>query len=212
MANKEEILRKLEEAVKTGDDELSTETADEALAAGLNALECISDGLIKGMSIVSERYHNREMYLPQVLLAADAMYAALDKFSPHVKVDRASGTKAVVIGTVAGDVHDIGKNLVKIMLVSAGFEVHDLGNDVPVEAFVEKAREVDADFVCMSTLMTPTMESMKRTIDALKEEGLRAKVRVAVGGAPISQEFADSIGADIYALNAFDACEVLKAA
>lgn len=212
MANKEEILRKLEEAVKTGDDELSTETADEALAAGLNALECISDGLIKGMSIVSERYHNREMYLPQVLLAADAMYAALDKLSPHVKVDRASGTKAVVIGTVAGDVHDIGKNLVKIMLVSAGFEVHDLGNDVPVEAFVEKAREVDADFVCMSTLMTPTMESMKRTIDALKEEGLRAKVRVAVGGAPISQEFADSIGADIYALNAFDACEVLKAA
>ncbi|MEK7278253.1 MAG: corrinoid protein [Chloroflexota bacterium] len=211
MANKAKILESLAKSVETGNISQAETSAKDAVAASMDALEAINEGLVKGMGVVGDRYNIRQIYLPQVLMAAEAMYAGLDVLTPHIKVDSAHAPKKVVIGTVEGDTHDIGKNIVKAMLTAAGFTTYDLGNDVPVSSFIEKAKEVNADFVYMSTLMTPTMDAMKRVIDGLKEEGLRAKVKVGVGGAPISRTFADDIGADLYALNAHEATERTKA-
>ena len=211
MADKAKILESLAKSVETGNIPQAETSAKDVVAAGMDALEAINEGLVKGMGVVGDRYNIRQIYLPQVLMAAEAMYAGLDVLTPHIKVDSAHAPKKVVIGTVEGDTHDIGKNIVKAMLTAAGFTTYDLGNDVPVSSFIEKAKEVNADFVYMSTLMTPTMDAMKRVIDGLKEEGLRAKVKVGVGGAPISPSFADDIGADLYALNAHEATERTKA-
>ncbi|MFQ5613352.1 MAG: corrinoid protein [Anaerolineae bacterium] len=211
MADKAKILESLGNSVETGDIPTAAASAQEALDAGLDPLEAINEGLIKGMGVVGDRYNNREIYLPQVLMAAEAMYAGLELLTPHIKVGAAQAPKKIVIGTVEGDTHDIGKNIVKAMLTAAGFTMYDLGNDAPVESFIERAREVGADFVYMSTLMTPTMDAMNRVMDGLREEGLRAQVKVGVGGAPISQDFADDIGADLYALNAQEATERTKA-
>lgn len=210
MASKAEILESLSKSVQTGNIPEAEAGSQEALAIGMDPLEAINEGLIKGMAVVGDRYNTRQIYLPQVLMAAEAMYAGLDVLTPHIQVNGRAAPKKVVIGTVEGDTHDIGKNIVKAMLTAAGLSVYDLGNDAPVTDFIEKAKEVDADFVYMSTLMTPTMDAMKRVIDGLREEGLRARVKVGVGGAPISQAFADDIGADVYALNAQEATERTK--
>lgn len=210
MASRAEILESLAKSVETGDIATADTGAQEALAIGMDPLEAINEGLIKGMAVVGDRWNARQIYLPQVLMAAEAMYAGLDILTPHLRVDPANAPKRVVIGTVEGDTHDIGKNIVKVMLTAAGFTTYDLGNDAPVTNFIQKAKEVDADFVYMSTLMTPTMDAMVRVIDGLKEEGLRARVRVGVGGAPISPAFAEEIGADLYALNAQEATERTK--
>ncbi len=211
MADKAKILESLGNAVETGDIPTAEASANEALEAGLGPLEAINGGLVKGMGVVGDRYNNREIYLPQVLMAAEAMYAGLGVLTPHIKLDAAQAPKKVVIGTVEGDTHDIGKNIVKAMLTAAGFTMYDLGNDAPVDSFIEKTKEVGADYVYMSTLMTPTMEAMKRVIDGLQEEGLRAEVKIGIGGAPISQDFANDIGADLYALNAQEATNKTKA-
>jgi dimethylamine corrinoid protein len=210
MADQATILENLGNSVEIGDIPTATTSAKEALDTGIDPLQAINQGLIKGMGVVGDRYNNREIYLPQVLMAAEAMYAGLDVLTPHLTVDAASAPKKIVIGTVEGDTHDIGKNIVKAMLTAAGFTMYDLGNDAPVSGFIEKAKEVDADFVYMSTLMTPTMDAMNRVIDGLIEEGLRARIKVGVGGAPISQNFADDIGADLYALNAQEAINRTK--
>ncbi len=211
MADKATILDSLRNSVETGDIPTAEAGAKEALEVGMGPLEAINEGLVKGMGVVGDRYNNREIYLPQVLMAAEAMYAGLNVLTPHIKLDSANAPKKIVIGTVEGDTHDIGKNIVKAMLTAAGFTMYDLGNDAPVESFIEKTKEVGADYVYMSTLMTPTMEAMKRVIDGLQEEGLRAKVKVGIGGAPISQDFANDIGADLHALNAQEATNKTKA-
>ena len=171
-----------------------------ALAEGLDPKAIIFKGLIPGMDVVGEKFRRNEYYVPQVLLSARAMYAGLDLLKPlltRTGVDDYLGT--VVIGTAQGDLHDIGKNLVAMMLEGAGFKVFNLGRDVAPEKFVEAVKEKEANIVGISALMTTTMPGMKRTIDALARAGLRDRVRVMVGGAPVNQAFCDDIGGDGYA-------------
>jgi len=208
---REEILAGLEKSVVGGKKDEAIKDAKAALDSGIKALDAIDHGLIKGMTIVGDKYAVHELYLPQVLLAADAMYGALDVLLPHIPKEEAAKRVGVVIGVVEGDVHDIGKNLVKTMLTAAGMSVTDLGRDVPIENFVNSTKEKDANVVAMSTLMTPTMDGMKLCVDGLIEAGLRMKVKIIIGGAPTSQEFADDIGADLHGINAQEAVNKLKA-
>jgi corrinoid protein of di/trimethylamine methyltransferase len=212
MANREQLLAGLEQAVVNGKKAEAARIANEVISTGVKALDAIDTGLIKGMMVVGEKYAAHQIFLPQVLLAADAMYGALDILLPHIPREAAAKRVEMVIGVVEGDVHDIGKNIVKTMFTAAGFNVHDLGRDVPAESFVSSSRSNNAQVVAMSTLMTPTMDSMKATVDALVEEGLRMKVKIIIGGAPTSQEFAEEIGADLHAVNAQDAVSKVKAA
>ncbi|MDD1771155.1 MAG: cobalamin-dependent protein [Methanomassiliicoccales archaeon] len=208
---REEILAGLEKSVVGGKKDEAIKEAKAALESGVKALDAIDHGLIKGMTIVGDKYAVHELYLPQVLLAADAMYGALDVLLPHIPKEDVAKRVGVVIGVVEGDVHDIGKNLVKTMLTAAGMSVTDLGRDVPIENFVNNTKEKDANVVAMSTLMTPTMDGMKLCVDGLIEAGLRMKVKIIIGGAPTSQEFADDIGADLHGINAQEAVNKLKA-
>jgi corrinoid protein of di/trimethylamine methyltransferase len=208
---REEILAGLEKSVVGGKKDEAIRDAKAALDSGVKALDAIDHGLIKGMTIVGDKYAVHELYLPQVLLAADAMYGALDVLLPHIPKEEAKKRVGVVIGVVEGDVHDIGKNLVKTMLTAAGMSVTDLGRDVPIENFVINTKEKDANVVAMSTLMTPTMDGMKQCVDGLIESGMRMKVKIIIGGAPTSQEFADDIGADLHGINAQEAVNKLKA-
>lgn len=209
---KEEILAGLEKAVVAGKKQEAIQHAKEAIAAGVKALDAIDHGLIKGMNIVGDKYAAHEFYLPQVLLAADSMYGALDVLLPHIPKADADKRIGVIIGVVEGDVHDIGKNIVKTMCTAAGFDVHDLGRDVSPETFVAKTKETKSQVVAMSTLMTPTMDGMKAVMDGLVEAGLRMNVKTIIGGAPTSKEFADDIGADFWAGNAQDAVVKIKGA
>ncbi len=210
--NKEQMLSSLETAIVSGKKEDSKKLAMEALQNGIKPLEAIDSGLIKGMMVVGEKYAAHTIFLPQVLLAADAMYGALDVLLPHIPKEAAAKRVNLVIGVVEGDVHDIGKNIVKTMFTAAGFNVHDIGKDQPADAFAKAIRESEAQVLAMSTLMTPTMDSMKAAVDATVEEGLRKQVKIIIGGAPTSQEFADEIGADMHAVNAQDAVAKVKAA
>ncbi len=209
--SREEILAGLEKSVVGGKKDEAIKDAKAALSSGVKALDAIDHGLIKGMTIVGDKYAAHELYLPQVLLAADAMYGALDVLLPHIPKEEAKKRVGVVIGVVEGDVHDIGKNLVKTMMTAGGMSVTDLGRDVPIENFVINTKEKDANVVAMSTLMTPTMDGMKQCVDGLVEAGLRMKVKIIIGGAPTSQEFADDIGADLHGINAQEAVSKLKA-
>ncbi|MEK6717390.1 MAG: corrinoid protein, partial [candidate division NC10 bacterium] len=176
------------------------EMTKQALAEGLDPKAIIFKGLIPGMDVVGEKFRRNEYYVPQVLLSARAMYAGLDLLKPlltQAAADEYPGT--VVIGTAQGDLHDIGKNLVAMMLEGAGFKVFNLGRDVAPEKFVEAVKEKEANIVGISALMTTTMPGMKRTIDALARAGLRDRVKVMVGGAPVNQAFCDDIGGDGYA-------------
>ncbi|MBI4737581.1 MAG: corrinoid protein [candidate division NC10 bacterium] len=176
------------------------EMTKQALAEGLDPKAIIFKGLIPGMDVVGEKFRRNEYYVPQVLLSARAMYAGLDLLKPlltQAAADEYPGT--VVIGTAQGDLHDIGKNLVAMMLEGAGFKVFNLGRDVAPEKFVEAVKEKEATIVGISALMTTTMPGMKRTIDALARAGLRDRVKVMVGGAPVNQAFCDDIGGDGYA-------------
>ena len=212
MSNKDQLLTGLEQAVVNGKKADAARIANEVISSGVKPLEAIDTGLIKGMMVVGEKYAAHTIFLPQVLLAADAMYGALDILLPHIPKEAAAKRIEMVIGVVEGDVHDIGKNIVKTMFTAAGFNVHDLGRDVPADTFVTNARSVNAHVLAMSTLMTPTMDSMKATVDAMVEEGLRSKLKIIIGGAPTSQEFADEIGADMHAVNAQEAVAKVKAA
>ncbi len=212
MEKKSRILAGLEHAVVSGKKEDSIRYANSAIREGVTALEAIDIGLIKGMAIIGDRYSRHTIFLPQVLLAADAMYAALNILLPHLSVEAAAERAVIVIGVVEGDVHDIGKNIVRAMLVAAGYDVHDLGKDQPEDAFVREAKMSNASIVAMSTLMTPTMDSMKTTVDALVEDGVRTRTLIMIGGPPTSQEFADEIGVDLYAMNAQEAVAQVRTA
>ena len=204
----EQILAGLADAVDRMDEESAAKLAREALDEGIDAYEAITQGCSKGMAVVSEKYDKGIYFVPEILLCADAMYAAIDVLRPHLKAEAGKGRTPVVIGVIEGDIHDIGKNIVNLMLDAAGYAVHDLGNDVKVSAFVEKARELGSGIVAVSTLMSTTMPGMGRLIEALKTEGLRDSFRVMIGGGPVSGAFAEKIGADACGANAMDAIRI----
>jgi len=212
MENKGQILKELANVVLEFDEDAAKAVAQRALEAGIDPSEAIDNGLRKGLETVGKKFESGDLYLPHLIMASDAMLAAvkiLEKAIPKERIHEAKlGT--IVIGTVADDIHDIGKNIVIGMLRSAGFEVHDLGRDVPTTRFVETAEGVKADIIALSALMTTTMHRMKEVIDDLKSLGLRNKYRVMVGGGPVTREWAESIGADGYGENAPKAVEVAK--
>ena len=209
--SKEEFLEKLSECVVEMEDEEVVNVATEYVESGYPALDGIMEGLVDGMNKASDLYDEEEYFVTDLLLCSDAMYSGIDILKPHLPVEENKGEKLkIVIGVVEGDTHDIGKNLVKIMLDTAGFEMYDLGRDVPLDNFVDKAIEVGASLICMSTLMTTTMDGMRIVIEKLKEKGIRDNVKVMVGGSPISQKYANEIGADGYSANAVGAVKLAK--
>lgn len=210
MSENQNILDRLARGVRDMDEELAMKAARDALENDIEALTAINEGLVKGMNEAGRLYEEEEYFVPELLLCSDAMYAGMNILSPYLQRCDEKEKVRVVIGVVEGDTHDIGKNLVKLMLDVDGFEIFDLGRDVPPADFVSKAKEVDAHVICLSTLMSTTMDGMSRVIDLLKKEGLREKITVLVGGGPISQSFAASIGADGYAENATKAVRLAK--
>jgi dimethylamine corrinoid protein len=210
MAPKEELFQKLSEAVVAMDEDETKRLSYVAIADGVDPYEAIEKGLSHGMERAGRLFEEEEYFVPELLICSDAMYAGLDVLRPYVKAQGTNKKCKVVIGVIEGDTHDIGKNLVKIMMEASGFDVFDLGRDVPPARFLEKAKEVDADLIAISTLMTTTMEVMGRVLEMLKQDGSRGRFRVMVGGGPISQRFADRIGADGYAANAGAAAKRAK--
>jgi corrinoid protein of di/trimethylamine methyltransferase len=205
---KDEILRGLTDSVVSGDVEKCVEYAKKALEAGIDAYEAIMEGCARGMSIVSEKYEKGEMYVPEILCSAEAMYAAMYVLRPHLKAESIGTPRKVVLGVVRGDIHDIGKNLVKLMMEAAGFQVIDLGRDVPNEKFVDAAVREGADIVGLSALMTTSMVVMPEVIKEIKKRS--PKTMTMVGGGPLSPELAKVYGADGYAKDASQAVKVAK--
>ena len=203
MASKEELLDKLKEGVIEYEEDLVKEAAQEWLDGGYDALEGIMDSLAAGMEVVGELYDKNEYFVPEVLMCADALYAGLDILRPHVPAKNDGINAQVVIGSIQGDVHDIGKNLVKMMFDVAGWEVHDLGRDVPLENFVEEQMRTDSEVVAMSAMMTTTMLGMKKVIAMIKEKN--PNVAIMLGGAPVTKDVANLFGADGYAESAGNA-------
>lgn len=201
---------KLYDAIVKGDHRTAVEVTKAALEAGVDPSELISKYMIPAMNEVGQRFACNEYFVPELLIAARAMKGALELITPKLAETGAKRIGRVVIGTVKGDLHDIGKNLVASMLEGAGFEVIDLGVDVPPEKFVQAAQDKPGTIVAMSALLTTTMLNMKGVIEALEQSGLRDKVRVMVGGAPITPQFAQQIGADGYGENATVAVEVAR--
>ncbi|APH16567.1 methyltransferase cognate corrinoid s, Methanosarcina family domain protein [Clostridium sporogenes] len=206
----EELIKKLSESVVEMEEEETVELAKECIEKDISAYEAIDKGLANGMNRAGELYEEGEYYIPELLMCSDAMYSGLEILKPHLKKNDLGKKHKIVIGVIQGDTHDIGKNLVKIMMETEGFEVVDLGRDVPPRDFVDKAKEIEADIICMSTLMTTTMDGMEEVIKLLKEEGIREKITVMIGGGPISQNFADKIGADVYTTDASKAAKYAK--
>jgi len=206
-----DLFKKMAEAVIEGDEERTVSLAKEALSKGVNPTEAIEKGFAEGMKEIGRLFETLEIYLPQVIVSADAMTAGVEVFRQYLLGQEGELPKTtVLLGTIEGDVHDIGKNIVKIMLESNGFKVYDLGRDVPVFNFIEKVKELSPDIVGVSALMTTTMVYMPKLIEALKEEGLRGKVKVMVGGAPVLPKWAKEIGADGYGESAMEAVRVAK--
>jgi len=202
-------LSALAESIINGKAKDAKELVQKALDAKVPVSEILNNGLIKGMSVVGEKFKNNEFYVPEVLIAARAMHGAMDIVKPLLASSGIEPIGVVAIGTVKGDLHDIGKNLVVMMLEGAGFEVMDLGIDVPPEKFVEAAKQ-GAQVIAMSALLTTTMTAMKTTVDALKEAGVQDKVKTMIGGAPVTQNYADEIGADGYARDAASGADKAK--
>jgi 5-methyltetrahydrofolate--homocysteine methyltransferase len=205
-----DLLREISEALQKGDDAKVGELTQQAIDEGMQPKVVLDDGLIAGMDVIGKRFRNHEIFLPDVLLSARAMYAGMDLLKPLFLQDEVPSIGKVVLGTVHGDLHDIGKNLVGIMLKGAGFEIVDLGKDVPPEAFVDTAEKEEAGIIGMSTLLTTTAPAMIRVIEILKERGLDGKIRTIVGGAPVSQDMAKEIGADAYGYDAANAVDSVK--
>jgi 5-methyltetrahydrofolate--homocysteine methyltransferase len=204
-------LQQIAEALERGERETVRRLVDDALAAGTAAATILDHGLLAGMAVVGRRFREHEIFLPDVLLAARAMYAGLDPLEPLLAGERAATRGRVVLGTVAGDQHDIGKNLVGIMLRGAGYEVVDLGVDVPPARFAEAAMESGASVVGVSALLTTTMPAMAEVVRAVRERDPARRIRVIVGGAPVTAEYARSIGADGYGTDASRAVDQVRA-
>jgi len=205
-----ELLNQISEFLQKGENEKVYELTKQAIENNILPKTILDDGLITGMNIIGEQFRKHEIFLPDVLMAAKAMYAGMDQLKPLLIRDKVPGMGKIVIGTIQGDLHDIGKNLVGIMLKGAGFEVIDLGKDVPAEKFVETAISENADIIGMSALLTTTMSNMKRVTTLLKEKSPDSKIKIIVGGAPLSDEIAREFGADAYAYDASNAVECVK--
>jgi len=204
-----EILKEISLNLQSGEYEVIEELVEKALKMNFSPEEILENALLSGMNVVSEKFRVHEIFLPDVLCAAKAMYAGMDVLKPHLIRGDVKAKGKIVIGTVKNDLHDIGKNLVAIMLKGAGFEVIDMGNDVAPDKFVEKAKAEKADIIGMSALLTTTMPAMKEVIDILKKENL-TYIKTVVGGAPVSEEFAKEIGATAYGFDANDAVQKVK--
>jgi 5-methyltetrahydrofolate--homocysteine methyltransferase len=198
------------DALLACDQEQTTTLVKAALANGANADEILNQGLIAGMDVVGERMESGDMFIPEVLMAAQAMGAAVEILKPLLSEEDSAAKGRVVIGTVKGDLHDIGKNLVSMMMESAGMEVIDLGVDITPEKFLEAVQARNANILCMSALLTTTMPMMKQTIDMVTQNGLRDRIKIMVGGAPVTQAYADEIKADAYAPDAGTAAKAAK--
>jgi corrinoid protein of di/trimethylamine methyltransferase len=207
---RDEFYERLAVAVFELDEDLAKQLSQEVLDRGYDAWEAVEKGLLEGVNRAGKLFDEEEYFVPELLIAADAMYAGLTILRPHIRQDHVGHGRKVVIGVVQGDTHDIGKNLVRIMLEVAGFDVHDLGRDVPPHRFVEQAIEINADLIALSTLMTTTMERMADVIGILEERNVRNRFKVIVGGSPLSQQFSDRIGADGYAPKAAQAVQLAK--
>ena len=194
----EQLFQQLIDAVVVGNIEEAGSLAQKALDEKIEAMTTVEKALIPAMKIVSEKYDKKEYYLPQMLISSDAFYAAFALLKDKITGAAARGKGKIVCGVVEGDIHDIGKNLVKTVLEANGFVCIDMGRDVPIEDYLDKVAEEKPDYLLLSTLMTPTMLSMKRTLEALSEEGTREGLKVMIGGGPISWDFAKRIGADFY--------------
>jgi 5-methyltetrahydrofolate--homocysteine methyltransferase len=205
-----EILSKLSSAIIEGDLDSMKGLTDQALGEGYSAKEVLDKGLMPGMDHVGVEFRAGNMFVPEVLRSARAMQASMDVLKPLLAESGEDRTGRVLLGTVKGDLHDIGKNLVGMMCEGAGFEVRDLGKDVEPEQFVEAVKEYEPDVVGMSALLTTTMRAMESTIKALEEAGVRDQIKIMVGGAPVTQDFADQIGADGYASNAASAADMAR--
>jgi 5-methyltetrahydrofolate--homocysteine methyltransferase len=204
------VLAEIADAVIQGDGPRVAPLTKQAIAAGIPPKEILDDGLIAGMTVVGDRFRVHEIFLPDVLLAAKAMYAGMDELKPLLVRDGIPSLGKVVIGSVKGDLHDIGKNLVGIMLKGAGFEVVDLGHDVAPERMVQTARESGATVIGMSALLTTTMPAMREVVELLRAHGGGGAIRTIVGGAPVTEAFAREIGADAYGFDAGNAVDVVK--
>ena len=208
----EDLLARITEGIVEGEPESVVALTRKALESGLQPLEIINQGLVPGVNVAGEKFARGEFFLPHLLIAAKGMQAAMELLEPELatrqQVHEAVGT--VVIGTVQGDIHEIGKSLVGTMLSANGFKVYDLGVDVPKEDFVARVKETGADLLGLSALLTTTMIGQREVIENLVQAGIRDQVKVIVGGAPVSQAWADEIGADAYAENAMDAVEVAR--
>lgn len=205
-----DFLREIDHSMQSGDDAKVRELTQQAIDAGLPASKILNEAFLEGMAVVGRKMGAHEIFLPEVLMAARAMKAGVELLKPLLADEDASTVGKVVVGTVKGDLHDIGKNLVAIMLEGAGFEVFDLGADVEAEVFVDRAEAEGASVIGLSALLTTTMVNMKPVIDLVRERGLENKIQVVVGGAPVTREFAEEIGADAYGYDANHAVGVIK--
>lgn len=201
------ILNEISEFIQKGRASEVEALVAQALSENIPAGEILEGGLLEGMNVVGERFKNNEVFVPEVLIAARAMNRGVAVLKPHLVAAGVQEKGVAVIGTVKGDLHDIGKNLVKMMMEGRGIKVIDIGVDTPAEKFIDAAIENDADLICCSALLTTTMNEMKNVVDAVNASPLKGKVKVMVGGAPVSQSFADSIGADSYTSDAASAAD-----
>ena len=204
------IYEQIADEVVKGQAVAVKELVNQALSENISAEDVLNNGLVAGMNVVSEKFKNNEFFIPEVLVSARAMTAGLDILNPLLAEANVKSRGKVVIGTVKGDLHDIGKNIVGMMLQGAGYEIVDLGADVPKEKFIEFTQKESANMVGMSALLTTTMIYMQEIIQGLEEAGLRDKVKVIIGGAPVTQAYADQIGADGYAPDAASAIDLAK--
>jgi len=194
-----DYLKTVADAVRNGDEKLTVQTVDEALKAGLEAGEILSNGLVPGIQALGQLFKDGQAYLPEILISARAMRSGTEKLRPLLAGTDVPNKGTVVIGTVEGDMHDIGKNLVKMMLESNGYDVHDLGVDVSADAFAAEAKSVNADIVATSALLTTTMTIIPAIAKALETADIKSRVKMMIGGAPITRQFADEIGVEGYA-------------
>ena len=208
----EELKKKMAQSIIDGDSEASVALARESIEIGMEPMDAISNGFVVGVNTVGDAFGRGEMFLPELVMAGEAMKAAVATLDPELRKRGTERKKLgkVVIATVEGDIHEIGKTLVTIMMSSSGFEVYDLGVDTPAEKIIGKALEVNADIIAMSALLTTTMIRQKEVIDELEKEGLRSRFKVMVGGAPITRDWANHIGADGYSEDAVGAVAVAK--
>jgi len=206
-----EIFEQISDSLNRGEEEKTAELTEQAIAQKIAAKTILDEGLIAGMNIMGEKFKNHQVFLPEVLLAARAMHAGMAKLKPLLIQEGVPTKGKVVLGTVQGDLHDIGKNLVGILLQGAGYEVIDIGHDVPPERFILTAKEEGAGVIAMSALLTTTMPMMKQVIALLKQDDASGQIKTLVGGAPVTREFADEIGADAYGFDGSKAVECVEA-